>query len=494
VAKRLVELCAHSQFLTDQIAAFPLLLDELLDERLFETTPTRAEFERDLRERMAGADAQDPEDEVDLLRQFQRAAVFRVAVPDLTGRLPLMKVSDRLTDIAELIVAEALGLSWGQITARHGVPRYGRDETSLATAGMVVVAYGKFGGIELGYGSDLDLVFLHDSCGEVQRTDGPAVVDNGVFFLRLVQRLVHLLTVHSSAGRLYEVDTRLRPSGKGGLLVQSLEGFGDYQRSEAWTWEHQALLRARAVAGPPSCASGLSRCVETCCGSAFGGDTARRRARHARTHAELSRSGPGQFDLAGPGRITDIEFLAQYWTLRWCDRYAELVTFSDNIRQLESLASANLVRAGNRGRAHPCLSDLPAAHAPPAARGGERRALARVRGDACRRPGRVAHGDGSRLTGPSNRTGSGPRFFGLTTTVLASLSCHAVCACRRRPRRDRRRDGSIDTIWRSSGRCTASSSGARPAAASTMRAEIAIFPGAACRATQNAMTAIVGST
>ena len=115
-----------------------------------------------------------------------------------------------------------------------------------------MVAYGKFGGIELGYGSDLDLVFLHDSAGEVQRTTGPKVVDNGVFFLRLVQRLVHVLTVHTSAGRLYEVDTRLRPSGKGGLLVQSLEGFGDYQRGEAWTWEHQALLRARVVAGNPA--------------------------------------------------------------------------------------------------------------------------------------------------------------------------------------------------------------------------------------------------
>jgi glutamate-ammonia-ligase adenylyltransferase len=344
--RRLVELCAHSQFLTDQIAAFPLLLDELLDERLFETTPTRAEFERDLNARMAGADAQDPEDQVDLLRQFQRAAVFRVAVPDLTGRLPLMKVSDRLTDIAELIVAEALGLSWGQITARHGVPRYGHDESSLETAGMVVVAYGKFGGIELGYGSDLDLVFLLDSCGEVQRTAGPSVVDNGVFFLRLVQRLVHLLTVHSAAGRLYEVDTRLRPSGKGGLLVQSLEGFGDYQRSEAWTWEHQALLRARAVAGPPALRERFESLRRDLLRFGVRREPLRDdvRAMRERMRAELSRSGPGQFDLKqDSGGITDIEFLAQYWTLLWCDRYPELVTFSDNIRQLESLASANLV-------------------------------------------------------------------------------------------------------------------------------------------------------
>ncbi|MFO1406321.1 MAG: bifunctional [glutamate--ammonia ligase]-adenylyl-L-tyrosine phosphorylase/[glutamate--ammonia-ligase] adenylyltransferase [Steroidobacteraceae bacterium] len=344
--RRLVEICAHSKFLSDQVAAFPLLLDELLDERLFEEAPDRAGFERDLRARMDGGDAADPERQVELLRQFQRAAVFRVAVPDLTGRMPVMKVSDRLTDVAELIVAEALALSWQQIAARHGVPRCGPDEAHLRDGAIVVVAYGKFGGIELGYGSDLDLVFLHDSAGEVQRTSGPAVVDNGVFYLRLVQRLVHLLTMHSAAGRLYEVDTRLRPSGKGGLLVQSLEGFEAYQRTEAWTWEHQALLRARAVAGPAdlrgrfeSARLGLLRgCVRR---DRLRDDV---RSMRERMRAELAGAAPGRFDLKrDAGGITDIEFLAQYWTLRWCDRHPEIAIYSDNIRQLESLASIDLV-------------------------------------------------------------------------------------------------------------------------------------------------------
>ena len=344
--QRFIDLCAHSQFLTDQIAAFPLLLDELLDERLFLATPTRAELAEELRARMEGAANEDPEHQVDLLRQFQRAAMFRVAVPDLTGRLPLMKVSDRLTDIAELIVAEALRLSWAQIVARHGAPMCGADEHSLRACGMIVVAYGKFGGIELGYGSDLDLVFLHDSQGEIQRTTGPLVVENSVFYLRLVQRLVHLLTVHSSAGRLYEVDTRLRPSGKGGLLVQSIGGFGDYQRAEAWTWEHQSLLRARAVAGEPGLRQRFEALRVELLRSAIHRDTLRDdvRAMRERMRNELSKSGPGEFDLKqDAGGITDIEFLAQYWALRWADRRPELVTFSDNIRQLESLASIDLV-------------------------------------------------------------------------------------------------------------------------------------------------------
>jgi glutamate-ammonia-ligase adenylyltransferase len=189
-------------------------------------------------------------------------------------------------------------------------------------------------------------VFLHDSRGEIQHTDGPVVVENSVFFLRLVQRLVHLLTVHSSAGRLYEVDTRLRPSGKGGLLVQSIEGFGDYQRVDAWTWEHQALSRARAVAGAPDLRARFETLRCDLLQRAIRRDTLRDDVRQMRDRmrSELSTSREGEFDLKqDAGGITDIEFLAQYWSLRWAERHVELVTYSDNIRQLESLASANLV-------------------------------------------------------------------------------------------------------------------------------------------------------
>jgi glutamate-ammonia-ligase adenylyltransferase len=343
---RLVDLCAQSGFLADQIAAFPLLLDELLDERLIEAIPSRAEFAAELKSRMAGAGAEDPEHQVELLRQFQRAAVFRVAVADLSGRLPIMKVSDRLTDIAELIVQQALDLAWEQIATRLGHPERVSAAGDRIPAGLIVVAYGKFGGYELGYGSDLDLVFLHDSAGDVERTTGPVVVENSVFFLRLVQRLVHLLTVHSAAGRLYEVDTRLRPSGKGGLLAQSITGFEQYQRSDAWTWEHQALLRARAVAGPPALRERFEALRVDLLRYAVRRDTLREdvRSMRERMRAELSRTAEGAFDLKQDrGGIADIEFLAQYWALKWSERHAELVVFPDVIRQLESLASIDLV-------------------------------------------------------------------------------------------------------------------------------------------------------
>jgi glutamate-ammonia-ligase adenylyltransferase len=267
-------------------------------------------------------------------------------VEDLTAGLPLMKVSDRLTDIAELIVQEALSLAWTQITAKHGAPRYVDEQGNTRTASMIVIAYGKLGGLELGYGSDLDLVFLHDSSGDAARTDGPQVVENTVFFQRLGQRLVHLLTVHTSAGRLYEVDTRLRPSGNRGLLVQSIASFRDYEFREAWTWEHQSLLRARAIAGAADLCEQFEQARIEVLRKAVRRDDLKDEVRKMRERMRdnLSKARPGQFDMKqDAGGVADLEFLVQFWMLQWADRYPEIVTFSDNIRQLESLASGNLV-------------------------------------------------------------------------------------------------------------------------------------------------------
>jgi glutamate-ammonia-ligase adenylyltransferase len=211
---------------------------------------------------------------------------------------------------------------------------------------MIVIAYGKLGGLELGYGSDLDLVFLHDSSGESQRTDGAQSVENTVFFQRLGQRIVHLLTVHSSSGRLYEVDTRLRPGGNRGLLVQSLASFREYEFREAWTWEHQSLLRARAIAGDPLVCEQFEQARIDVLRKAVRRDDLKDEVRkmRQRMRENLSKARAGQFDLKQDfGGVADLEFLVQFWMLEWADRYPEIVTFSDNIRQLESLASGNLV-------------------------------------------------------------------------------------------------------------------------------------------------------
>jgi glutamate-ammonia-ligase adenylyltransferase len=211
---------------------------------------------------------------------------------------------------------------------------------------VAVAGYGKLGGLELGYGSDLDLVFLHDSSGEIQQTQGDRPIDNGLFFLRLGQRIVHLLTMHSAAGRLYEVDMRLRPNGKGGFLMTGIDAFERYQRQEAWTWEHQALLRARAVAGDPNlCERFESARRGTLC-DAVRRDTLRSDVSEMRMRMrrELSRAGAGQFDIKqDAGGIADIEFLVQYWVLAAAHAHPELVKYTDNIRQLEGLAMVGVL-------------------------------------------------------------------------------------------------------------------------------------------------------
>jgi [glutamine synthetase] adenylyltransferase / [glutamine synthetase]-adenylyl-L-tyrosine phosphorylase len=345
---RLVEICGYGDFLVLQIAANPLLLDELIDSRLFEKLPGREELTQELDLEVDPLQEQDPEHQVEALRHFQQAAVFRVAVADLSGRLPLMQVSDRLTEIAELIIQRVVDLSLRQICARWGVPMCG-DGPRRRPVAIGVIGYGKLGGRELGYGSDLDLVFLHDSQGERQETEAAAggqSIDNQVFFLRLAQRILHLLTMHSAAGRLYEVDVRLRPSGKGGLLVTSLAAFTEYQQQEAWTWEHQALLHARAVAGDADLRARFEAVRVQVLRHNVKRDGLRAEVRRMRERMrrELSRSAADQFDIKqDAGGVADIEFLAQYWALAWALRYPPLVMFSDTIRQLESVASADLV-------------------------------------------------------------------------------------------------------------------------------------------------------
>jgi glutamate-ammonia-ligase adenylyltransferase len=200
--------------------------------------------------------------------------------------------------------------------------------------------------MELGYSSDLDLVFLHDSHGEQQETAGKAPLDNQLFFVRVAQRIMHLLTMHSAAGRLYEVDVRLRPSGKGGLLVTNIRTFADYQEEDAWTWEHQALLHARAVAGAPEMRAQFEHLRVQILQHHVRRATLREdvRSMRERMRRELVKAEPSIFDLKqGAGGIADIEFLAQYWALFWAQEHPAVVIFSDTIRQLESVASGNLV-------------------------------------------------------------------------------------------------------------------------------------------------------
>ena len=358
ILARLVSFCEKSSYLAQEIARYPVLLDELLDPRTYTARITRHELEEELQARLEAARPEDSEAQMVVLGQFQRASMFRIAVADFNGSLPIMRVSDSLSDLAETVLDIALGIAWNDMVSKHGQPTYTVDG-ERRRAGFGVIAYGKLGGIELSYGSDLDLVFLHDSHGDKQQTNGEKPIDNAMFFGRLVRRLVHFLTTQTGSGSLYEIDTRLRPDGKSGLLVTSTNAFERYQEENAWTWEHQALLRARPVAGSALIAreferiraETLTRRVrrDTLCG-----DVAKMRTRMRR---ELDKSSQEDFDLKqGAGGIGDIEFIVQYLVLRNAAEHRAVRRGLSAAGRLSRLPNATASPATRwQGAAHPCF-------------------------------------------------------------------------------------------------------------------------------------------
>jgi glutamate-ammonia-ligase adenylyltransferase len=342
---QLVHLCSASSWVASQLAQHPILLDELLDPRSLYHPLDRAGLEGLLERRLGGLPADDLEQQMDRLRRFQQAAVLHVAAADIVSERPVAAVANHLTDIAEVVLEQVLRLAWDHLLRRHGRPVY-RWQGKRYEAHFAVLGYGKLGGFELGYASDLDLVFLHDSRGEEQQTTGPHALHNSEFFTRLSQRIIHIMNTFTSAGILYEVDMRLRPNGASGLLVSSLEAFADYQRQSAWTWENQALVRARIVAGDPDIARQFERIRAGVLArpreaAKLGHEVCEMRRRMRR---ELDKSNAERFDLKqGRGGIVDVEFMVQWGVLHWASERPELLRYTDNLRLLEAFSRAGLM-------------------------------------------------------------------------------------------------------------------------------------------------------
>ena len=341
--EHLGKLCIASPWIAQQIARFPALLDEFLDPGDLYNPPEKAALADELRQQLAHIPEDDLENQMETLRHFKMAHVLRVAAAQVSCTLPLMKESDYLTWIAEVILAAVLAIAWRNLTAKFGMPRNVNGQ--LCDPGFIIVGYGKLGGIELGPGSDLDLVFLHNG-GTNKETSGPRVIDSTTFYTRLGQRIIHILTTQTASGILYEADMRLRPSGTKGLLVNSFAYFDKYQKEEAWTWEHQALVRARVVAGDQALAEQFDRLRATILGQQRE-ETKLRAAvvemRHKmRDHLGTRVSGTGFHMKHDPGGIVDIEFLMQFAVLRYGHQYPSLLRWTDNIRISEELENAGL--------------------------------------------------------------------------------------------------------------------------------------------------------
>ncbi|WP_445180029.1 bifunctional [glutamate--ammonia ligase]-adenylyl-L-tyrosine phosphorylase/[glutamate--ammonia-ligase] adenylyltransferase [Pseudomonas sp. McL0111] len=355
--RRLLTLCAASPWIAEQITRFPLLLDELLNEgRLFKP-PLAPELAAELRERLTRIPEDDLEQQMEALRHFKLAHRLRVAASEIAGSLPLMKVSDYLTWLAEAILEQVLALAWRQTVAKYGTPL--RTDGTLCDPGFIIVGYGKVGGLELGHGSDLDLVFIHDGDPQAE-TDGAKPIDGAQFFTRLGQRIIHLLTAQTNSGQLYEVDMRLRPSGASGLLVSSLGAFARYQENEAWTWEHQALVRARVLVGSQDVGQAFEKVRAQVLGKTR--DLAKLQQEVSEMRAKMrdnlgskstaAGTAANAFEASAPfdlkqdaGGIVDIEFMVQYAALAWSQSHPPLLRWTDNIRILEELEHEGLMPA-----------------------------------------------------------------------------------------------------------------------------------------------------
>jgi glutamate-ammonia-ligase adenylyltransferase len=343
--ERMLDILNRSSWVTERLIEMPALLDELLTLDASDAVMSRESIGQELSMRLQRVDPDDSERLTEVLVQFARGLAFRVAVFEVRGEIPLMRVSDQLTWIAEAVVSEVLHYAYREVANKHGQPvviESDRDEA----LGVSVLGYGKLGGLEMNYGSDLDLVFVHGIDPD-QMTDGDVAIEGGLFVNRVVRRVIALIETNTRFGRLYEIDTRLRPSGRSGLMVVGLDALKKYLDESAWTWELQAFVRARPVAGDQFLNKRLETIrIEVLCKirepKALLKDVIEMREK-MRVHLGGS-AGDSGFDLKHDrGGIVDIEFMVQYQVLAHAEMHPELATYTDNIRQLDGLSESGCI-------------------------------------------------------------------------------------------------------------------------------------------------------
>lgn len=353
--ERLVDALSRSALLGERLAAYPVLLDELLDRRAAGELADAATMREACLRAMVQGDG-DVESSLALLNETRQALSFRIALAALDGQQPASASTQQLAWLADAVVEAVVRLARSGLAESHG---------EIPGARFVVLGYGSLGGEELGFGSDLDLVFLYDGDPAAQ-SNGARPLDAARWFARLAQRIVSLLQTPTRAGRLYDVDVRLRPDGASGLLVTSLAAYAEYQRERAWTWEHQALVRARCAL--PDDSGLLAKAFEDV------RDEVLRRSRDSaelvkqvvemrqRMRRELDRGDAQWFDLKqGEGGLVDLEFLLQALVLRHAHAHPLLCEPRRSVDLVVALAEAGILSAGSTGdvlRAHAVLSAL----------------------------------------------------------------------------------------------------------------------------------------
>jgi [glutamine synthetase] adenylyltransferase / [glutamine synthetase]-adenylyl-L-tyrosine phosphorylase len=335
--KQLITLSSASPWINEYLSHYPVLFDELLDTRKLYKPLSKADLNGELKALLKPIDIQDLEQLMIVLRQFKHMNVLRVAAADIMGAIPLMVVSDYLTYIAESIVEQVVARTWTIFTEKHGLP----PDIGANHINFAIIGFGKLGGIELGYGSDLDLVFLYDCADGNAMTDGNNPISCSQFYGRLGLKIRHILDTKLLSGILYEVDMRLRPNGDSGLLVAHINTYEDYLRNQAWTWEHQALVRGRFIAGDVKLKDNYEAIRHRILSLPRDEPKLRAEVREMREKMRIAHDTPDndKFDLKqSKGGIADIEFIVQFGVLANAAKQAALTTYTDNVRLLEGLA------------------------------------------------------------------------------------------------------------------------------------------------------------
>jgi len=340
---RLASLFDRSEWIADEVSQYPMLLENLIhsgDRDRFD----KATLLQRLQQQLATIEG-DTELELDSLRLFKREQTLVIASAELAQEIDADQVSHYLCDLAEVVLESVY-----QLANRALQQQYGTAECSEAgerrPAQLAIIGYGKLGGYEMHYQSDLDLIFLHDSSGEQQHTNGAKVVENSVFFARLAQKIISMTSVLTASGKLYEIDSRLRPEGSSGLLVSSCAAYLRYQLEKAWTWEHQALVRARLVAGSSRLKPEFERIRTQVLRLPRDDQPLRREIVDMRERMYQSkRPAEGErVDLKqSRGGMVDIEFMVQYWVLSQANNIDSDCLYSDNISLLKALFRQNLI-------------------------------------------------------------------------------------------------------------------------------------------------------
>jgi len=337
--KRLVRLFAESAFLAERVIEQPLLLDDVLDPRIDQLPFKRADIAAEITRVLGTLEEREAEAELERINEFKSSTAFRLGLAFNDGRVDAVATSRRLAALAESVVGAVLTLAEREMTSQYGrLPGEG--------SGFSIFGYGSLGGMELGFASDLDLVFVYDSRRAQAMSDGARSIDGARWYQRLAQRFMNWLTVLTRSGRLYEVDARLRPDGSKGLLVSSLDSFIAYQQSRAWTWEHQALLRARTVAGDAVLNQELAEVRRAILAAPREQATvlAEVSSMRQRWRAERDRSDERQLDLKqGHGGLLDIEFALQGLVLAHASRHPGLLGVTTNAGLIEACLVAGLL-------------------------------------------------------------------------------------------------------------------------------------------------------